>query len=194
MNKRWSEIEPNAGHKAIFQFYQRGVLKFLISQNVDNLHLKSGIPMNIIAELHGNSSLMRCLQCDTQFSKEGLWDESVWGKGYRTDPIRKGQPKCPKCGGRLISSVVNFKDPMPEKEMGLSYYHSKNADIFLVVGSSLSVVPAAHMPLEAKQNGAKLIIINHMETGMDNLADLRFHENAGEVLTNIIKLIEPTSQ
>lgn len=106
------------------------------------------------------------------------------------DCIQKdGQPKCPKCGGRLISSVVNFKDPMPEKEMGLSYYHSKNADIFLVVGSSLSVTPAAHMPLEAKQNGAKLIIINHMETGMDNLADLRFHENAGEILTRILTLI-----
>jgi NAD-dependent SIR2 family protein deacetylase len=140
----------------------------------------------MIAEFHGNRNLMRCLSCDKQFPKEGLWDIKKWGNGYRTDPVEKGQPACPACGGRIISSIVNFGDPIPEKEFELSLYHSKKCDVFIAVGSSLTVTPAADIPANAKSNGAKLIIINQMETGLDNLADIRFFRGAGEILSSIV--------
>ena len=189
MKKNFSQIEPNDGHKVIKEFQDMGLLKFLISQNVDNLHLKSGIQMNKIAELHGNRMLMRCLKCDKQFPKDGLWDINKWGNGYRKSPVHPNQPKCPECAGRIISSVVNFGDPMPKNELETSFYHSSMADVFVVVGSSLAVTPAALLPKEAKNHGSKLIIINQMETSYDYIADLRFFENASEILKEILKNI-----
>ena len=166
-----------------------GKLKFLISQNIDNLHLKSGIKEELIAEFHGNMEIMRCLECDKKFSKEGFGDETKWGKGYRTHPEKDGQPKCPNCGGRIISSIVNFGDPIWEKEIRESFHHSRLADVFLVVGSSLSVSPASFCPLYALENRADLIIINNQPTQYDTAATVLFHENAGETLTNILKEI-----
>jgi NAD-dependent protein deacetylase/lipoamidase len=186
----WSQVEPNVGHMAIVDLTKMGLCKYIISQNVDNLHLKSGIPSELLAELHGNSYLMRCSKCDKQFPKKGFWDEARWGKAYHTSKFIKGQPTCPECNGRIYSSVVNFGDDLPSKEIDLSYTHSQKADVYLVVGSSLSVTPAADLVPEAKNNGAKLIIINQMETQYDNIANLRFHEGAGEVLSGIIKLLK----
>jgi mono-ADP-ribosyltransferase sirtuin 6 len=182
---RWSDVDPNEGHKAIVELQNLGLLKFLISQNVDGLHLKSGIDSDKIAELHGNSTLMKCMECDKRFQKDEIWNEKKWGKAYRTYKEVQGSPRC-DCGGRIISSVINFGDPMPEKEIDMSEYHSDNADVFLVIGSSLSVTPASHMPIRALKNNAKLIIINQMDTPMDNRAEIRFFESAGEVLTLIL--------
>jgi len=105
---KWSSVEPNAAHKAIVKLQDLGIMKFLISQNVDNLHLKSGIKEELIAEFHGNMEIMRCLKCDKKFEKVNFWDEKKWGKAYRTHPEKEGQPKCTNCGGRVISSIVNF--------------------------------------------------------------------------------------
>ena len=187
MKMTMDQVRPNSGHEAIVALQDRGLLTFLISQNVDNLHLLSGISSDIIAELHGNRQLMRCLVCDTKISKENLWDSTVWGNGYRTSPIRDNQPGCPSCGGRIISSIVNFGDPMPINEMDKSHKHSLTADVFIVVGSSLAVMPAASFPITAKENGSKLIIINHQETIYDDLADLCFHEDAGVTLQAILR-------
>lgn len=190
IKKPMSQVKPNEGHYAIVKLQNMGLLKFLISQNVDNLHLKSGIRCELIAEFHGNAALMRCLACDKRFPKKEIWDENKWGKGYRTSKVVPGQPKCPACGGRIISSVINFGDPIPEKEIKISTYHCKRADVFLVVGSSLQVTPAADMPLIAKSNNARLIIINKMKTPLDSIADLRFNESAGVVLTRIVEIIK----
>ncbi|MBN2531971.1 MAG: hypothetical protein JXB88_03710 [Spirochaetales bacterium] len=186
----WDEVKPNSGHYAIVELQNMGLMKFLISQNVDGLHLASGIKPEFIAEFHGNYTLVRCLSCDRQFPKKGLWDEKKWGKGYRTSPVIPGQPVCPECRGRIISSVVNFGDPIPEKELRLSLSYSMNADVFLAVGSSLTVTPAADMPHKARKNGAVLIIINKMETPLDYMSDIRFFEGAGFVLTSIVSLIK----
>jgi mono-ADP-ribosyltransferase sirtuin 6 len=185
MPARWSEVAPNRGHNAIVELQNRGIMKFLISQNVDNLHLKSGIRRELIAEFHGNMDLMRCTRCDRQFLKDDIWDEEKWGKGYRASPPVPGQPTC-ECGGRIVSSVVNFGDPIPEEELKLSYHHSSMADVFLAVGSSLTVTPAAQMPMVAHNKGAQLIIINKQETPFDQVASLRFFEGAGEVLMGIV--------
>ncbi|MHC5040117.1 MAG: SIR2 family NAD-dependent protein deacylase [Planctomycetota bacterium] len=184
----WDAVEPNRAHRALVALQEMGKLAFLISQNVDNLHLASGIDPERIAELHGNRMGLKCMECDARFSKETVgWDPREHGKGYRTDPPHRGAPACSACGGRLISSVVNFGDPMPEKEMALAFAHSKACDLFFVVGSSLVVVPAALMPKIARQAGARLILLNQGDTPYDRSVELRFRESAGDVLPAIVE-------
>lgn len=185
-----SEVRPNVAHAALVELEQKGRVQFLISQNVDGLHLASGFPSDKLAELHGNGELMRCLACDAQCTHEAAgWDRARFGNGYRTDPVRRGQPPCPACGGRIISSVVNFGDPMPAKELGLASAHSKRADLFFAIGSSLVVSPANDMPRLALASGAKLILLNRGETPFDDAAHLRMHDGIGEALPAIVAAV-----
>jgi len=160
----FSAAEPNAGHLAIVELQKLGKLAFLISQNVDNLHLRSGIRPDLLAELHGNVTKLRCSHCE--FLLDNFDDQIA----------------CPLCGGKLVSSVVNFGQPLPQKELADSYSHSRNCDLFVVAGSSLVVYPAADMPKVALESGARLVIINQGETPFDRLAHLRFWEEVGKVL------------
>ena len=163
----FSSVEPNAGHMAIVELQKIGRLSFLISQNVDNLHLRSGIHPDLLAELHGNVAKLRCSRCEAQVDKSTALDTC-------------------SCGGRLVSSVVNFSQPLPQKELADSYRHSQNCDLFVVVGSSLVVTPAADMPRVALRYGARLVIINQGETPFDRVAHLRFDEGIGEVLPEAV--------
>jgi NAD-dependent deacetylase len=160
----FSGAQPNAGHRAITELQNLGKMKFLISQNVDNLHLKAGIDPDRLAELHGNLTKIRCESC--QFKMDRVGDER----------------NCPICGGKLVSTVVNFGMSLPEKDLMESYHHSQRCDLFVVVGSSLVVYPAADMPRVALQAGARLVIINQGETPFDGQTHLRFSEAIGEVL------------
>ena len=159
----FTSVEPNPGHRAIVELQKLSKLKFLISQNVDNLHLRSGIRPELLAELHGNVSKLRCKRCQIQVDKS------------------LGIDTC-KCGGRLVSSVVNFGDPLPQKDLEDSFRHSSYCDLFIVVGSSLVVSPANEIPKIALRSGARLVIINQGETPMDRICHLRFEEKIGEVL------------
>lgn len=163
----FSSVEPNAGHMAIVELQKLSKLSFLISQNVDNLHLRSGIRLDLLAELHGNITKLRCTRCKAQMDKS------------------TGLDRC-SCGGRLVSSVVNFGQPLPQKELADSYRHSQNCDLFVVAGSSLVVTPAADMPRVASESGARLVIINKGETPFDRVAHLRFEESTGEVLPQAV--------
>jgi len=159
----FSSVEPNAGHMAIVELQELGKLDFLISQNVDSLHLKSGIRPELLAELHGNITKLRCARCETTYDKSS------------------GLATC-SCGGELVSSVVNFGQPLPRKDLADAYWHSEHCDLFIVVGSSLVVYPAADMPRTALEAGARLVIINKGETPYDRVAHLRFDERIGDVL------------
>ena len=160
----FASAEPNAGHLAIAELQRMGKLAFLISQNVDNLHLKSGIRPELIAELHGNITRLRCQSCEFLMDNVG-------------DVI-----PCPICGGQMASSVVDFGQSLPQHDLEDAYGHSKRADLFLAVGSSLVVTPAAGMPRVALQAGARLVIINQGETPLDSAAHLRFEERISDVL------------
>src|SRR3712207_2809992 len=106
------EVRPNASHLALAELQRLGKLKFLITQNTDNLHRRSGVRPELLAALHGNGQLMRCLSCDRLYTRQEVgWDTGRWGPGYRTRRPVPGQPACPACGGRLISSVGNLGDP-----------------------------------------------------------------------------------
>jgi NAD-dependent SIR2 family protein deacetylase len=159
----FDSVEPNTGHIAIVELQKLGKLSFLISQNVDNLHLRSGIRPDLLAELHGNVTKLRCTRCETEVDRSA------------------GLDRC-ACGGKLTSSVVNFGQPLPRKAMADSYRHSENCDLFIVAGSSLVVTPAADMPKVALESGARLVIINQGETPFDRAAHLRFWKGIGEVL------------
>lgn len=186
-----SEIAPNRAHYSLVELERMGKLPFLISQNVDGLHLESGFPLEKLAELHGNSKLMRCLACDGRFPRTQVgWDVRKWGEGYRTQRVRKGQPACPQCAGRLISSIVNFGDPLPARELEQAFIHSEKSDVFFAIGSSLVVSPASHMPLRALESGARLILLNRGETPFDKAADLRISAGIGEVVPAIVARVK----
>jgi NAD-dependent SIR2 family protein deacetylase len=172
----WLIVQPNEAHLAIVEWQNMGKLQFLISQNVDNLHLKSGIHPELLAELHGNIFKVQCVSC---------------GFGCDASP---DLDECSSCGGRLVSTVVNFGDSIARKAWEYSKWHSQRCDLFIVVGSSLAVNPAAKLPRIAVRAGANLVIINQGKTHLDRLCHLRFEERIEEVLpaaTNQLKqLIE----
>ncbi len=158
----WAKTDPNLAHDAIFDLQQMGKLDFVISQNIDSLHLKSGIKPEILAELHGNLTRMRCINCEETYAKED------------------GLNAC-HCGGDLKSSVVGFGDSMPTKDLNDSFQHAQYCDLFVVIGSSLVVTPAATIPQVAFEVGARLVIINDGETPLDGIAHLRFSERIADV-------------
>jgi NAD-dependent SIR2 family protein deacetylase len=161
---RFDSVKPNSGHMAIVELQKLGKLAFLISQNIDNLHLGSGIRPDLLAELHGNVTKLRCSRCEFELDRSS------------------GLAICPSCSGKLVSSVVNFGQSLPQKALEASYQHSKKCDLFVVVGSSLVVTPAATMPKVALEAGARLVIMNQDETPFDRLVHLRFLEGIREVL------------
>lgn len=168
----FTSVDPNSGHRAIVELQNLGKLAFLISQNVDNLHLKSGIKPELLAELHGNLTKVRCTACE-----------------FKMDRV-EGERECPLCHGKLKSTVVNFGDSLPVKDLEESYRHTQACDLFIVVGSSLVVYPAADMPRVALEVGAKLVIINQGETPYDKQTHLRFSEKIGEVLPPAVAQLE----
>ncbi len=172
----FASAEPNAGHLAIAELQRLGKLAFLISQNVDNLHLRSGIRPELIAELHGNITRLRCQNCE--FLMDNFGD----------------QIPCPICGGQMASSVVDFGQSLPQHDLEDAYGHSKRADLFLAVGSSLVVTPAAGMPRVALQAGARLVIINQGETPLDSAAHLRFEERISDVLPPAVAKLKELMQ
>jgi NAD-dependent SIR2 family protein deacetylase len=181
------EIRPNPSHIALVELQRIGKLQFLITQNTDNLHCESGIKPEMLAELHGNGKLVRCLRCDRQYTRQEVgWDASRFGPGYRTQKPVAGQPFCPNCRGRLISSVVNFGDPMPEKELNLAAWHAQNCDLMLVLGSSLMVNPAASLVGLALQQEARVVLINQGETPYDDVVTLRVTSGIGDVLPQAV--------
>lgn len=167
---------PNEGHAAIVELQKLNKLTFLISQNVDNLHLKSGIRPELLAELHGNITKVRCSRCEFIMDN---FDDAM---------------DCPECGGKMAPSVVNFGQSLPKKVLAEAIQNAQNCDLFVVVGSSLVVFPAADIPRLAVESRAKLAIINDGKTPLDELAHLRFHEKISRVLppvvTRLRKMIE----
>lgn len=182
------KIKPNATHKAIVDLEKAGKVSFLISQNVDGLHLDSGYPIEKLAELHGNKNLVMCIECERKCTKEEAgWDDRIHGKGYRTDYPLPGQPRCIACNGRMISSIVNFEDPLPTKDFREAMNHSRKCDLFIVLGSSLVVNPAARMVAVAKRNGATLIINNLGDTPYDAMADMLVTRDINEYFPAVVR-------
>ncbi|MBV8535184.1 MAG: Sir2 family NAD-dependent protein deacetylase, partial [Alphaproteobacteria bacterium] len=157
----WTGAKPNAGHMAVARLVARGKVSTVITQNVDNLHQDSGVPDDRIIELHGNASYATCLECGLRHELEVL-KQSFLGR----DEI----PRCRDCGGLVKTATISFGQQMPQGQMIRAEEATLACDLFLVLGSSLVVYPAAGFPLLAKRNGAALAIVNREPTEQDAYA------------------------
>ncbi len=167
------DVSPGRGHLALAELVRRGQLTHIITQNIDGLHEASGVPGRQIIELHGNGTYAKCLDC-------GARHELDWvAKELERIP---GAPACVDCSGIVKTATISFGQAMPEVEMNRAEAATLGCDLFLAIGSSLVVQPAAGFPVIAKQNGARLVIINRDPTGLDRYADLVIHDDIGDVL------------
>ena len=177
MEEKFGAARPGRGHRALASLYRAGKVPALITQNIDNLHQVSGIAPQHVIELHGNTTYAVCLDCNERY-------ELPWVKEkFEADSGRA--PDCP-CGGFIKTATVSFGQAMPEDAMQRAQRAAKACDLFLAVGSSLVVWPAAGFPLMAKRHGASLVIVNREPTEFDEYADLVVRNDIGDVLEPFI--------
>ena len=168
------KANPNIGHLAVAEIINEHENAYLITQNVDNLHQDGGVPDDKITEIHGNASYASCLDCGIRYElkpikKEFLENETV--------------PYCDACGGIIKTATISFGQSMPEEGMQMAQRKTLGCDLFITIGTSLVVYPAAGFPKLAKEIGANLIIINNEPTDFDPIADLVIHEQIGKVFS-----------
>ena len=169
------KAKPNIGHLAVAEIINKHESAYLITQNVDNLHQDAGVPEDKITEIHGNAHYASCLDCGIRYElnsikKAFLENETV--------------PYCDSCGGIIKTATISFGQSMPEEGMQIAQRKTLGCDLFITIGTSLVVYPAAGFPKLAKEIGAKLIIINNEPTDFDPIADLVIHEQIGKVFSD----------
>jgi NAD-dependent deacetylase len=174
----WVGAQPNRGHYAVAKLVESGKANAVITQNVDNLHQRSGVPEHKVIELHGNATYAKCLACHLRIELVEIEQE------YRATG---SVGPCKKCRGIVKSATISFGQQMPELPMQRAHEETLASDLFIVLGSSLSVFPAADFPLRAKQRGALLVIVNRDATQMDDVADLVIHGGIGATLGRAVE-------
>ncbi|MFH0788163.1 MAG: Sir2 family NAD-dependent protein deacetylase [Pseudomonadota bacterium] len=177
--------QPNPAHLAIAELERLNKLDRVITQNIDGLHFKAGNSQDMVIELHGTALMVTCLSC--------------W-KRYQRDEIQKRLrqgvkvPYCDDCGGPLKPATISFGQSMPEKETEEAFARAAGADLFMVIGSSLAVQPAASLPQVAKRSRARLVIVNRDSTPLDGIADLVIHGQAGPIMDAIVEKVKSLLQ
>ena len=172
-----AKATPNAGHRALARLHERGLLHALITQNIDGLHHASGVPEEKIVELHGNGTYAACLQCRRRYELAWVWE--IFGNGERL-------PVCQSCGGIIKTATISFGQAMPEEAMERAHAATRACDLFIVLGSSLVVYPAAAFPAIAKRAGAELVIVNRERTDLDDIADLVINAEIGATMSRAV--------
>ena len=172
--------EPNAGHRGVARLVAQGIVSMVVTQNVDGLHQLAGVPDDKVIEVHGTTRFCKCLSC---------------GRRYENDEVRKmwldsggDAPDCTACGGIIKAATISFGQAMPEAEMERASMEALACDLMMAVGSSLVVFPAAGLPLQAKRNGARFVILNREPTEMDEFADLVINAEIGPVLSAVTQV------
>jgi len=178
MAEQFGDARPGRGHRALASLYRAGKVPAIITQNIDNLHQASGFSPQHVVELHGNTTFATCLDCSERY-------ELDWVR-RRMDAANGCAPDCPHCGGFIKTATVSFGQAMPDAAMQRAQDLALSCDLFLAIGSSLQVWPAAGFPLMAKRNGSALVIINREATDFDDIADLVVRQDIGTVLEPFI--------
>jgi len=175
------KAQPNLAHLAIAEMEKLGKLDCVITQNIDGLHFKAGNSEEKVIQLHGTAMHVTCLSCKKRYDRDDIQER-----------IKQGQkaPRCDDCGGILKPATISFGQSMPEKETQEAYRRSSLSDLFIVIGSSLVVQPAASMPMIAKQSGAKLVILNRDPTPSDDMADIVINGQAGPTMASILENVK----
>ena len=174
-----SKAKPNKGHEAIAHLVKKGKVNAVITQNVDNLHQDSGVPKDKVIELHGNTTYAICLSCKKKYEIVEIKKEF----------LKTGIPPiCDECGGIIKTATISFGQSMPEDEMKKAQIVTLNCDLFVAIGSSLQVYPAAGFPILAKKNGSKLIILNRDKTDLDGYSDLVINKEIGKFFDEVFNI------
>jgi NAD-dependent deacetylase len=168
---------PNAGHRAVAKLVEQGKVSDVITQNIDGLHQAAGVPADKVIEVHGNATFAKCLACGLRHEFDDI------EPGFKTT---KEPPVCRSCEGIVKSATISFGQPMPEIEMERATEAALECDLFLAIGSSLVVYPAAGLPIAAKRNGAKLVILNRDPTELDHMADLVVKAEIGPTMSRVV--------
>lgn len=165
--------KPNVGHNVIASLVEKGRVSAVITQNVDNLHQDSGVPDDQVIELHGNATYAKCLSCAAIIGLDTI-ENQIRSEGRVA--------ACSHCGGIVKTATISFGQMMPEEPMRRAEEETLACDLFIVLGSSLTVFPAAGFPQMAYQNGAKLVIVNQQDTDLDPIAEVVIHQSIGDTL------------
>lgn len=180
MDETFSQARPNRGHRAIAHLVKQETVRAVITQNIDNLHQDSGIDDDRIIELHGNLTYAKCLDCGKRYELPEI---------RRVFEIDQKPPYCSECNGIIKTAVISYGQAMPVAEMRRAEEVTLSCNLFIAIGSSLTVYPAAGFPLLAKRNGGHLVIINRDPTQMDAFADLVLHGEIGTTLGAVTDVI-----
>lgn len=171
------KAEPNAGHRALAKLVEQGTMSAIITQNVDGLHQRSGVPDAKVIELHGNATYAACLDCGHRHELAPI-KEAFLGRGEL--------PVCEKCDGIVKTATISFGQAMPEIAMARAQDETLGCDLFIVLGSSLVVYPAAGFPRLAQRQGARLVIVNRDATDQDGDADMVIHGEIGPTMSRAV--------
>ncbi len=177
MDETFASAKPGRGHLALASLYRAGKIPAIITQNIDNLHQASGVLIDDVVELHGNTTFARCIACEETY-------DLAWVKS-RFDATGHA-PNCAACDEPVKTATISFGQAMPEAEMRRASELAQTCDLFIAIGSSLVVWPAAGFPQLAKGSGAKLVIINNEPTDQDALADLVIRHDIGDTLSPFV--------
>ncbi|MEZ5364380.1 MAG: Sir2 family NAD-dependent protein deacetylase [Bryobacterales bacterium] len=176
---RIKHAKPNSAHQAFVDLHRRGKLRAMITQNIDGLHQKAGLPAQIVYEIHGTTLEASCLSCGDRITSDEACARVEAG-----DPA----PECRLCGGLIKPATISFGQPMPAAVLEAAERAARRCDLFLAAGSSLVVHPAAMLPVVAKRAGARLIIVNREPTPLDEIADLVLQGELGTLLPELASL------
>lgn len=172
-DKAFAAAKPNKGHLAIAKLVASGKIASVITQNIDGLHQQAGVPAELVIELHGNSTYAVCLECSKRYEIEPIL------RAFTADGTL---PICDDCGGIVKTATISFGQQMPEDALRRAFNETLACDLFITIGSSLVVFPAAGLPAMAKDKGATLVILNRDPTNFDDMADLVINDEIGSCL------------
>jgi NAD-dependent deacetylase len=175
-----AEAKPNLAHYAIAELYQLGKLDCVITQNIDNLHQKAGVPEDRVFELHGNMGRVVCLSCHRRFPMPEVLRKIQEGVEV---------PDCPDCRGILKPDAVFFGEALPQETLQEAIRRAQDCDLFIVIGSTLVIYPAAYVPTYAREAGAKLAIINLSSTPFDHYAEVIIRGKAGQIMSEVMERV-----
>jgi NAD-dependent deacetylase len=180
LNSRYWTAEPNAAHHALVELERKAALHFVVTQNVDGLHHAAGQSPELVIEIHGNVREVKCMTC----GRRGPMTETL-------DRVRAGEadPACEHCGGVLKSATISFGENLVAEDLDRAQLEASRADVFLALGTSLGVYPAAALPQIALQAGARLVIVNAEETPFDPMADAVVRDQLEVVLPALAALV-----
>lgn len=181
MRELWNTLEtarPNPGHQALVRLEELGILRCLITQNVDNLHRAAG--SRLVAEIHGNYTLIRCIECGSRFAREEISLEEL-------------PPRCPRCNGLLKSDTVSFGEPIPPDVLAQCFEETEKCDCMLVAGTSATVYPAAQFPLDVCQRGGQVIEVNLYESELTRYASLSLRGSSATLLPQLVASMTPSA-